>query len=274
LATILVQVSISSLAQDSRQVLVDSLLNGIKVEKNIRYNLTGRPLLLDIYYPSLSGKEMLPCVVWIHGGALTDKTLTKDYDLVRWGIARTTQNGYISVSIDYRLLPESPLPACIQDCETAIRFLKSHSSQYRIDTTRMAVIGESAGGYLAGFCSFAGNTGIFKTNDWNDVSGNIACGILWYPAISYPPYDMLDYVSPDDVPVLSVHGDADDIVPIDVSYKLKSKCNEKGVDFQLSIIKNAKHGFFNTYWQFNEQYRQDTELAIKITLEFLDRHLK
>lgn len=267
-------VSLSSWAQDDRKALVDNLLNGIEVKRDIRYNTNERPLLLDIYYPGEKNEKISPCVVWIHGGALTDASLDKNYDLVRWGAARTALNGYISVSIDYRLITERPLPAAIQDCATAIRFLKSHAGEYGIDTTRIAVVGESAGGYLAGMYSFTCNTNIFKTYEWAGVSNNIACGVLWYPAINHWPYNMTDYISPDDIPVISIHGYKDKIVPIDQSCRIQNKCKEKGLDFQLYIIEGADHGFFSKRWDFDELNRKYTEQAIDITIEFLNKRLK
>ncbi len=265
---------LSSWAQDDNKAFVDTLLKGVEVKKDIRYNTCDRPLLLDIYYPRQKNKELLPCVVWIHGGGLTDASLDKNYDLVRWGVARTVQNGYISVSIDYRLITERPLPVAIQDCATAVRFLKCHSSEYKIDTTHIAVVGESAGGYLAGMYSFTCNTNIFKTSEWQGASNSVACGVLWYPATDFWPYNMLDYISPDDVPVISVHGDKDGIVPIKKSYQIQDKCKEKGLDFKLHIIEGAQHGFYDESWKFNEANRKYMEQAIDFTIDFLNKKLK
>jgi acetyl esterase/lipase len=74
----------SSWGQNDRKAFVDSLLSGVEVKKDIRYNTGERPLLLDIYYPERNNDKPLPCVVWIHGGGLTDTTIQKDYDLIRW----------------------------------------------------------------------------------------------------------------------------------------------------------------------------------------------
>lgn len=263
----------SSRGQNDRKAFVDSILSGTEVKKDIRYNTGERPLLLDIYYPQGDHSEALPCVVWIHGGSLTDPSLDKNYDLVRWGAARTAKKGYVSVSVDYRLVTERPLPAAIEDCAAAIRFLKSHAWEYGIDTARIAVVGESAGGYLAGMLSFTCNTGIFKTSEWSGMSNQIACGVLWYPAIRFHPFHMLNYISPDDIPVISIHGDNDDIVPIRMSHFIQNKCKEKNLDFELHTIKGADHGFVNTKWDFDEMNRKYTEQAIDITVAFLDKQL-
>lgn len=265
---------LSSSAQNDKKAFVDNLLKGVDVKKDIRYNTCDRPLLLDIYFPERKSKELLPCVVWIHGGGLTDASLDKNYDLIRWGVARTAQSGYISVSVDYRLITERPLPTAMQDCAMSVRFLKSHSSEYGIDTTRMAVVGESAGGYLAGLYAYTCNTDIFKTSEWPGATNKVSCGVLWYPATDFWPYNMIDYISPDDIPTISIHGDKDGIVPIDESHRIQNKCREKGLDFQLYIIEGAQHGFFDDSWSFNDANRKYMEQAIGITIDFLNKKLK
>jgi dienelactone hydrolase len=202
-------------------------------------------------------------VVWIHGGALIDPDLNKDYDIVRWGVARTVQSGFVSVSVDYRLTIEAPLPACIQDCQTAIRFLKAHAARFNIDPDRMAVAGESAGGYLAGLCSFAADANAFTTGDWNQVSSKVACGVLWYPAITHPPYNVDEYIAPKSIPVLSIH--------------IEKVCKAKKNPFQLVTLKSADHGFFpdlsNPDADF-DGYRKNMEQANELTVEFLKKQLK
>ena len=117
------------------------------------------------------------------------------------------------------------------------------------------------------------NTGIFKTSEWGNVSNQIACGVLWYPAIRFHPFYMLDYISPDDIPVISIHGDNDDIVPLSISQKIKDKCDEKGLTFEIHVIRGTDHGFVNTKWDFDKLNRKYTEQAIDITVAFLDKKL-
>lgn len=260
-----------------RRAIVEGLLQGVKVDRDVQYNTTGRPLHLDVYYPAKASDKPLPCVVWIHGGALIDPQLKKDYDIVRWGLARTVQNGFVSVSVDYRLTIEAPLPACIQDCQTAIRFLKANAARFNIDPDRMAVVGESAGGYLAGLCSFAPDADAFRTGDWNQVSSKVACGVLWYPAITHPPYNVDEYIAPKSIPVLSIHGDCDRLVSIDCSKTIEKICKEKENPFQLVTLKGADHGFFpdlSTPDGDLDGYRKYMEKANELTVEFLKKHLK
>jgi acetyl esterase/lipase len=87
-----------------------------------------------------------PVVVWIHGGALINGH--------RAGISRRVRQrmldaGYAIVSIDYRLAPETQLPAIIEDLEDAFRWLRAEGRRrLHVDTERIAVTGGSAGGYL------------------------------------------------------------------------------------------------------------------------------
>lgn len=268
-AVLLLSISTGN-AQDQRSIIVDNLVKQTVVRKDIRYNQSGRPLLLDIYYPASYNGGILPCIVWIHGGALVDTSLKKDYDLIRWGTSLSAINGFIAVSVDYRLLGEAPLPSAIEDCFTAIRFLKANALQYGIDTTRIGVVGESAGGYLAGFCAFSSNDDTFKTRDWQQYSNRINSAVLWYPATNYKGYYIPDYISEGDVPVLLIHGDNDRLVHICHSYLIEESCRNNNVAVEMEIIKGADHGFFkdlsNTSADF-DIYKDNMETAIRLTIE-------
>jgi acetyl esterase/lipase len=263
-------------SQEQRRIIVDSLVKQTAVKKDIRYNQSGRPLLLDIYYPSDFKGKALPCIVWIHGGGLTNTSIKKDYDIIRWGTALSAINGFIAVSVDYRLLGEAPLPAAIEDCATAIRFLKANARQYGIDTIRIGVAGESAGGYLAGFCAFAGNSDTFKTKDWQNHSNRINCAVLWYPATNHKGYYMLDYISEDDVPVLLIHGDNDRLVHICHSYLIEKSCKDNNVPVEMVVIENADHGFFinltDPFAKF-DLYRKNMERAVYLTIDYFKSKL-
>jgi len=108
--------------------------------------VNGHGLLADVYRPK--GKEVRPVVVYIHGGALImgNRKWIK-YDKRVLSLAE--QNGYCVVSIDYRLAPETKLPALISDIEAALTWLGSAGAkQFHFDSDRMVVTGDSAGGYL------------------------------------------------------------------------------------------------------------------------------
>ena len=88
-----------------------------------------------------------PVLVWIHGGALImGHRESVDSRIQRMAL----EAGYVLVSIDYRLAPESKLPAIIEDLEDAFAWIRERGPQlFAADVSRIAVAGGSAGGYLA-----------------------------------------------------------------------------------------------------------------------------
>jgi acetyl esterase/lipase len=87
-----------------------------------------------------------PVVVWIHGGALI---MGSRANIDRRVKKHMLEAGYVLVSLDYRLAPETKLPEIIQDIEDAFEWIRRDGpGLFNIDPTRIAVIGGSAGGYL------------------------------------------------------------------------------------------------------------------------------
>lgn len=87
-----------------------------------------------------------PCVVYLHGGAFIKGSLDSG-DPVAWGIA--DQVHAIAVGIEYRLAPDHPFPAGVEDCYAVLKHLSAHGPALGIDPTRLAVWGDSAGGNMA-----------------------------------------------------------------------------------------------------------------------------
>lgn len=98
----------------------------------------------EVYQPA--GEKTRPAVVWLHGGALINGN--------RHGVSAQVrnfafENGYVLVSFDYRLAPETKLPGIIEDLEDAFKWLRAEGpKRFGIDPERIAVTGGSAGGYL------------------------------------------------------------------------------------------------------------------------------
>jgi acetyl esterase len=106
---------------------------------------TPRKIALRIYRPR-NAPQPSPCVLYLHGGGFVKGSLESG-DAIAWGIAE--QVGVVVVSIDYRLAPEHPYPAAVEDCYAAAKYIAGHGSALGVDVTRLAVWGDSAGGNLA-----------------------------------------------------------------------------------------------------------------------------
>jgi acetyl esterase/lipase len=124
----------------------------------------------DVY--RLPGDEVRPVILWIHGGALifSDRGSVKQHQLQRY-----LQVGYVVVSIDYRLAPETKLPEIIEDLQDAHRWVREKGPElFRIDPDRVALVGDSAGGYLTlmgGFCLKPRPKALVSFYGYGDITG-------------------------------------------------------------------------------------------------------
>ncbi len=110
------------------------------------------PLSADVYMPH-DGAGPFPGMLVVHGGAWR---MGSRADLA--AIARAlAEHGYVAVAIDYRLAPHDKFPAQINDCQAAVRWMRSHASEFKIDPDRMGGFGYSAGGHLAALLGTLGD---------------------------------------------------------------------------------------------------------------------
>lgn len=102
----------------------------------------GQPLCLDLYRPrDIAGP--LPVVVWIHGGGWRSGSKASP------AAAELVPQGYAVASIDYRLSDQALFPAQLEDCQAAVRWLRTHAARYQLDAQRIAAWGIASGGHLA-----------------------------------------------------------------------------------------------------------------------------
>ena len=101
---------------------------------------------LRVYTPLGAGADILPGLVFFHGGGFVLGDLDTHDDL-----CRCLANGSLCrvVSVDYRLAPENPFPAAVEDSFAATKYIAAHAAEFGIDAARLAVGGDSAGGNLA-----------------------------------------------------------------------------------------------------------------------------
>ncbi|WP_337099905.1 alpha/beta hydrolase [Paenibacillus sp. YIM B09110] len=103
-------------------------------------------MLVKIYQPAQRGTDELPALLWIHGGGYVLGHPSGDDALCQQFVEAA---GCVVISPDYRLAPDHPYPAAIEDCYAALVWTASSSEELNIDRSRIAVGGASAGGGLA-----------------------------------------------------------------------------------------------------------------------------
>jgi acetyl esterase/lipase len=263
-----------------------------------------RPLQLDLWVPA-SATSPPPLVVWIHGGGwmfgdrrYLPETLRPNQlfdELVAAGLAVAT--------IDYRHALEAHFPAQLHDAKAALRYLRAHADVLGIETTKIGVWGESAGGHLAALVGLTGlhaelegTLGVLSQSsavdvvvDWYGVAdlagrprdGRLPEVMAELPAeLLHPPEVLLaggddqhtlavaspmSYVTPAAPPFLLIHGTADTVVPYVQSEVLAQALRDAGVSAQLVPIRDAEH-IFNGH--------DDIDGIVRISVEYLTDALR
>jgi acetyl esterase/lipase len=244
---------------------------------------------LDLYLPA-SGTN-LPLIINIHGGAFRMGSKEQDVPL------EYLKSGYAVASINYRLSQHEKFPAQIQDCKAAVRWLRAHAADYRLDPLRFAAWGASAGGNLAALLGTTGDTREFDVGANLDQSSGVQAVVDYFGPTDFlqmdahrPPGGMvhdsadspesqliggpiqenraktaranpLTYVSASDPPFLICHGDRDPLVPYHQSELLEAALRQAGVRVTFYTVKGAGHGGFD-----------DPKVA-ELTRAFLSTHL-
>ena len=117
---------------------------GLKIsEVEYRRNKAGRQLIARIYEPA--GKGPFPTVLDLHGGAWNAKDRKAEEPMDR----AIAESGVLVVAVDLTLAPESPYPACVQDANFAVRWLKTKAAAWNGNPAQIGVYGSSSGGHVA-----------------------------------------------------------------------------------------------------------------------------
>lgn len=123
-----------------------SKLDGLRVyDRSIRSSPDGPSLQIRVYHPERVRSPM-PALLWIHGGGYVVGSIEGTDPMV----SRLAQSlGCLIVAVNYRLAPENPYPAPLEDCYTALAWVFNHAQALGVDIDRIAVGGLSAGAGLA-----------------------------------------------------------------------------------------------------------------------------
>lgn len=231
---------------------------------NIEYaQANGAALFLDADIPDGSGP--FPAAIIVHGGGWVRGDRTVDVVPL---FAPLSRAGIAWFSIDYRLSSDiSQFGAAIEDVENAIRFVKAHAKEYRINPDRIALIGESAGGQLAAMAALDPAPGtevmavvalyaptdlvkLAKTSEFvpkqvrDSLAGTPFEQLLLARLGQLSP---IDNVKPGSPPFLLIHGTEDTLVPFSQSRAMCERMTEAGASCELFPVEGGGHGI--RWWE-------------------------
>ena len=232
----------------------------------------GQRLWLDTNVPD--GDGPYPVVILVHGGGWSSGDKRNDFKPIMGAL---TDAKFTLFSINYRLAPTYRWPACFQDVQTAIRWVKAHAGDFKGDPNRIALIGYSAGGHLVCYAAVKGGAdtqvqaivGMAPPTDLNmdvDLRGHQLSKAL-QKLLDHPKqrdeatrkmlYEMspVNFVRPGLPPFLIIHGDKDKGCPYPETTQFVAKLKENGVPYELITIHGADHNI-NKWEQFDPDYKQ------------------
>lgn len=257
----------------------------------------GKNLRLTLFRPATSTPNLHPAVLLIHGGGWVWGTRYQ----VHWFGRRLAAEGYVCAAIDYRKLPRFRFPACIEDCHAALGWFARNAADLKIDTSRIAVLGQSAGAHMAVWLGLRGKPD-FPPQESPAVSGVIVRGVVnFYGPVDLSIYgagagaglahrvvdtwvrgftsgipdelgDPLGFASPvshfhDEMsPVLFLHGARDRLVPCAVARTAHERLRHLGVATEFVEFADRRHAF-------DHLSRTARRAAFNGVREFLERHL-
>jgi len=249
---------------------------GIKVERDIVYGKGGESdLMLDLYLPD---KKNGAAIVVIHGGGWRGG----DKSTFIGPALRYAKQGYVAVSINYRLSGEAKFPAAVEDCKCAVRWLRAHAGEYKFNPGKIGATGSSAGGHLSLMLGLtAPEDGFEGTGGHNDVSSSIQVVVSqagptqFVPSWRHPVIlaflggfadevsevakkaSPVTYVAKEAPPILMLHGTKDRTVPHTQVIEMDKVLKEAGATFERISVEGGGHGVFEgTPHEEREKYRQ------------------
>jgi acetyl esterase/lipase len=239
----------------------------------------------DVYEPRAdSGRTSRPAILAIHGGAWRggDKAWGEQF------AEELCPLGYVVFSINYRLAgePGATWPAQIEDVQQALRYVRANARRFRIDPTRIASLGMSAGGHLATMVALrddpAGPDGRVSVAvtldgehdmtmppsrvmaDFESIMETVMGHAAPWSATELRDISTVTFARPD-VSVLTVHGAGDDNVYVAQGDRITAALRSRGADAEFVRIEGDEGDCHEDCWRVDR--------ARKALHRFLDREL-
>ncbi|MFG0331864.1 MAG: alpha/beta hydrolase fold domain-containing protein [Maioricimonas sp. JB049] len=240
----------------------------VTIKQNVVYGMGGEhELKLDLYRPARQD-GVVPGLIFVHGGGWSGGA-KKDYRF--YGI-HFAQQGYVVVSIDYRLSGVAKYPAAVEDTKCAVRWMRAHAADLGVDPDRIGIAGGSAGGHLALMVGLSSDVAELEgSGGHGDQSSRVQAVVdLYGPAdlttdfarenenaikllkrflgstldedtLLYQQASPITYVDADDPPILMLHGTIDEVVPVNQSDLLAAALEDAGVPYIYDRLPGWPH---------------------------------
>jgi acetyl esterase/lipase len=243
------------------------LATSYRVEPDVVYEaVPGWDGKLDLYLPRRRGTA-LPTAVLFHGGGW----VTGDKREIALDVLPYLAMGFAVVNVEYRLATVAHAPAAVEDARCALRWVVRHAPQYGFDARRLVLVGSSAGAHLALMAALAPPSAGFDRLCPGDEPLKVAAVVNFFGVVDVaellaPPaardfavgwmgegpnrdelarrVSPIGYVGQGAPPVITVHGDADQVVPFAQATRLHAALEHAGVANRLIPIHGGHHGDF------------------------------
>jgi len=236
-------------------------------------------LKLYIYQPSeLNNLEKLPAIIFFHGGAWAGGHAWQFIPQCKY----LAECGMVAISVEYRVRKRQGATPfeCVADAKSAIRWVRAHAREYRIDENHIAAGGGSAGGHMAA-C-----TGLIKDFDEKDEDMNVSSVpnalVLFNAVLNVPEIiskhpkkvrkilnerateiSPIHHVSKGAPPTIIFHGTADSNVPFHQATLFCEAMKEYGNYCEVVPYEGRGHGFFNYDKGTNPDFLSTMENSVK-----------
>jgi acetyl esterase/lipase len=269
---------------DSSDNWVDYASVDYGMTPNIIYSKANNiDLKLDLYLPG-DRQNPLPTLVLFHGGGwIGGQKEANIFYLLPY-----LSMGWAVVNVEYRVANQSPAPGAVEDCRCALRWVYYNAQKYNFDTSKIVLTGTSAGGHLALItgmlpannpfdrqCPTNNDTrwtngsepdlkaaaivnlyGITDVADLLEGENAKHYAIEWFGSMD-KRLDLARQISPINYvrtglpPIITIHGEKDNVVPYQQAVDLHGALNKIGAKNQLVTVRGAGHGGFNRQQMVN-----------------------
>lgn len=224
-------------------------------EPHVYKKADGRDLRLWMVEPKVAAASKRPAIVFFHGGGWTQGGPGAFNGQAEYLASR----GMVGVLVEYRLLPDksSPPTVCIQDAQSAMRWVRAHAAEFGVDPERIAAAGGSAGGHLAAFLALM--RGFDDPRDDVAVSPKPQAMVLFNPVLDNGPhgwgykrvgerfreYSPFHHVAAGAPPAVVFLGTEDHLVPVKTVKDFQAAMRRAGARCDAHFYGGEGHGFFN-----------------------------